>query len=149
MKNMNRYLALVALIISLISCQSEMTTQNRYELIPYPNDMEQMSGYFSFDDDTQIFISPECGDEVNEILARFAEQFGKTAGKDLKIAEKEGKNMMVVKIDTTMSQEAYRLNISKKKIEITAATPNGVRYALQTVKTTPSGSYLWRNPLRR
>lgn len=33
-----------------------------------------------------------------------------------------------------MSQEAYRLNISKKKIEITAATPNGVRYALQTVK---------------
>ena len=55
-------------------------------------------------------------------------------GKDLKIAEKEGKNMMIVKIDTTMSQEAYRLNISKKKIEITAATPNGVRYALQTVK---------------
>ena len=42
--------------------------------------------------------------------------------------------MMIVKIDTTMSQEAYRLNISKKKIEITAATPNGVRYALQTVK---------------
>ena len=73
-------------------------------------------------------------DEVNEILAQFAEQFGKTAGKDLKIAEKEGKNMMIVKIDTTMSQEAYRLNISKKKIEITAATPNGVRYALQTVK---------------
>ena len=96
--------------------------------------MEQMSGRFSFDDDTQIFISPECGDEVNEILAQFAEQFGKTAGKDLKIAEKEGKNMMVVKIDTTMSQEAYRLNISKKKIEITAATPNGVRYALQTIK---------------
>ena len=133
MKNMNRYLALVALIISLISCQSE-DNPNRYELIPYPNDMEQMSGRFSFDDDTQIFISPECGDEVNEILAQFAEQFGKTAGKDLKIAEKEGKNMMIVKIDTTMSQEAYRLNISKKKIEITAATPNGVRYALQTVK---------------
>ena len=87
MKNMNRYLALVALIISLISCQSE-DNPNRYELIPYPNDMEQMSGRFSFDDDTQIFISPECGDEVNEILARFAEQFGKTAGKDLKIAEK-------------------------------------------------------------
>ena len=133
MKNMNRYLALVALIISLISCQSE-DNPNRYELIPYPNDMEQMSGRFSFDDDTQILISPECGDEVNEILAQFAEQFGKTAGKDLKIAEKEGKNMMIVKIDTTMSQEAYRLNISKKKIEITAATPNGVRYALQTVK---------------
>ena len=133
MKNMNRYLSLVALIISLISCQSE-DNPNRYELIPYPNDMEQMSGRFSFDDDTQIFISPECGDEVNEILAQFAEQFGKTAGKDLKIAEKEGKNMMVVKIDTTMSQEAYRLNISKKKIEITAATPNGVRYALQTIK---------------
>ena len=96
MKNMNRYLALVALIISLISCQSE-DNPNRYELIPYPNDMEQMSGRFSFDDDTQIFISPECGDEVNEILAQFAEQFGKTAGKDLKIAEKEGKNMMIVR----------------------------------------------------
>ena len=91
MKNMNRYLSLVALIISLISCQSE-DNPNRYELIPYPNDMEQMSGRFSFDDDTQIFISPECGDEVNEILAQFAEQFGKTAGKDLKIAEKEGKS---------------------------------------------------------
>ena len=141
MKNMNRYLSLVALIISLISCQSE-DNPNRYELIPYPNDMEQMSGRFSFDDDTQIFISPECGDEVNEILAQFAEQFGKTAGKDLKIAEKEGKNMMVVKIDTTMSQEAYRLNISKKKIEITAATPNGVRYALQTIKQLlPEANY--------
>ena len=45
MKNMNRYLALVALIISLISCQSE-DNPNRYELIPYPNDMEQMSGRF-------------------------------------------------------------------------------------------------------
>ena len=55
MKNMNRYLSLVALIISLISCQSE-DNPNRYELIPYPNDMEQMSGRFSFDDDTQIFI---------------------------------------------------------------------------------------------
>ena len=43
MKNMNRYLSLVALIISLISCQSE-DNPNRYELIPYPNDMEQMSG---------------------------------------------------------------------------------------------------------
>ena len=109
MKNMNRYLALVALIISLISCQSE-DNPNRYELIPYPNDMEQMSGRFSFDDDTQIFISPECGDEVNEILARFAEQFGKTAGKDLKIAEKGGKNMMIVKIDTTKHQQKENRN---------------------------------------
>ena len=31
MKNMNRYLSLVALIISLISCQSE-DNPNRYEL---------------------------------------------------------------------------------------------------------------------
>lgn len=57
----------------------------------------------------------ECGDEVNEILAQFAEQFGKTAGKDLKIAEKKGKNMMVVKIDTTMSQEAYSAKHKQKE----------------------------------
>ena len=61
MKRFNRYLALVAAVLALISCQSE---KNSYDLIPYPNHIEQIPGRFSFDKGTQIYVSPECGDGV-------------------------------------------------------------------------------------
>ena len=131
MKRLNRYLALVAAVLALISCQSE---KNSYDLIPYPNHIEQIPGRFSFDKGTQIFVSPECGDEVTGVLQQFADQFQKTSGMELKFADEERNNAIVVKANPDLADEAYRLNIGKSKIEIAAATPNGVRFALQTVK---------------
>ena len=131
MKRFNRYLALVAAVLALISCQSE---ENSYDLIPYPNHIEQIPGRFSFDKGTQIFVSPECGDEVTGVLQQFADQFQKTSGMELKFADEERNNAIVVKANPDLADEAYRLNIGKSKIEIAAATPNGVRFALQTVK---------------
>ena len=131
MKRFNRYLALVASVLALISCQSE---ENSYDLIPYPNHIEQIPGRFSFDKGTQIFVSPECGDEVTGVLQQFADQFQKTSGMELKFADEERNNAIVVKANPDLADEAYRLNIGKSKIEIAAATPNGVRFALQTVK---------------
>lgn len=131
MKKLNRYLALLATVLALISCQSE---ENRYDLIPYPNHIEQMPGRFAFDNHTQIFVSPECGDEITGVLKQFAGQLQKTSGLELKWAEKEGKNGIVVKLNPELADEAYNLHIGKNNIEIAAATPNGVRFALQTVK---------------
>lgn len=131
MKKLNCYLFLLASVITLLSCQSE---ENRYELIPYPNHIEQMPGRFSFDNGTKIFVAPECGDETAEALRLFAEQFQKTSGLELAFTEKENSGDIVVKLDPEMADEAYKLHINKNKIEITAATPNGTRFALQTVK---------------
>lgn len=131
MKRFNRYLALVAAVLALISCQSE---KNSYDLIPYPNHIEQIPGRFSFDKGTQIFVSPECGDEVTGVLQQFADQFQKTSGMELKFANEERNNAIVVKANPDLADEAYHLHIGKSKIEIAAATPNGVRFALQTVK---------------
>ncbi len=130
MKKINYLLMLAAIITSLVSCQEK----NSYNLIPYPNSLEQKAGQFTFDSNTQIYVPAECGSEAICILAQFAEQFNQVTGIELKAVEQECNNAIVVKLDTTLAQEGYQLNISKEKIEIAASTPNGVRFALQTVK---------------
>ncbi len=131
MKKFNHLLMLVALLATLVSCQGN---KNSYNLIPFPNSLEQKSGQFTFDNNTQIYVAPECGEEVAGALAQFAEQFNRVAGIELKNTEKEVNNAIIVKLDETLPQEGYRLHIGKKRIEIAASTPNGVRFALQTVK---------------
>ncbi len=131
MKSVYRLLSVVALLAALVSCQGN---KNSYDLIPYPNSIEQKSGQFTFNNNTQIFVAPECGEEINGVLVQFAEQFNKIAGIELKAVEQECDNAIVVKLDTTLAAEAYKLNIGKEKIEIAASTPNGVRFALTTIK---------------
>ncbi len=130
MKKFNYFLTLVVLITSLVSCQEK----NSYNLIPYPNSLEQKSGQFTFDNNTQIYVPAECGLESIGVLTQFVEQFKQVSGIELKAVEQECNNAIVVKLDTTLAQEGYQLNISKEKIVIAASTPNGVRFALQTVK---------------
>ncbi len=134
MKKINRLLMFVAIIASLVSCQNKKNDMENYNLIPYPNSLEAKSGQFAFDNNTQIYVATECGEETQKVLAQFAEQFNRVSGIELKTIEQEGNNAIIVKRDTSLAQEGYRLNIEKKKIEIEASTPNGVRFALQTVK---------------
>ena len=90
MKNIKRHLAIAVLGISLLSCSVE---KNRYELIPYPNNMEQLPGRFVFDDNTNIFVAPECGNEMTDIASAFATHFNEyLENPSLSLQLKVGKN---------------------------------------------------------
>lgn len=132
MKNIKRHLAIAVLGISLLSCSVE---KNRYELIPYPNNMEQLPGRFVFDDNTNIFVAPECGNEMTDIASAFATHFNEISGKSITVTPTEsGKKSLSIKLDKSLAPEAYRLNINNDKIEIFVSAPNALRFALQTVK---------------
>ncbi|MCH5327548.1 MAG: family 20 glycosylhydrolase [Coprobacter sp.] len=132
MKNIPCFLAAVLLGLGLLSCSTE---KNKYELIPYPNRIEQLPGRFVFDNQTNVFVSPDCGDEIARIASDFVGHFNDISGKTISLSTTESaKNTLTVKRDETLGEEAYKLAIDKKKIEITVSSPNGLRLALQTVK---------------
>ena len=96
MKNIKRHLAIAVLGISLLSCSVE---KNRYELIPYPNNMEQLPGRFVFDDNTNIFVAPECGNEMTNIASAFATHFNEISGKSITVTPTEsGKKSLSIKL---------------------------------------------------
>ena len=140
---MKRILFLLLAFFAISSYAQEIS------LIPQPAEMTVNEGKFLFRGKV-VICYPQCSDKgIDKVLDNFVKEFKETTGVKLRKStaknekavignvtkySKKGDAHVVINIDETMADEEYRLAVTPKRIDITAAKPAGLFYALQTLK---------------
>ncbi|MBJ6366542.1 beta-N-acetylhexosaminidase [Snuella sedimenti] len=123
---MNRLIFFFILAITLNSCKPEV--QPTWALVPYPNAIEATDGVFSFEKGIAITFSDPSLQGLSEFYAkRFSE-----LGIGVEAKARQTIDLQLTKGDT-LKPQAYRLEIGKKKISVTASHPQGLFYGLMTL----------------
>ena len=118
-------------------------------IIPKPAEMQVQEGEFLFNGEV-VLCYPEIKDGgVDAVVDNFVEGMNNATGVklvkdrlkdglflgwDVQEVAKKGDAHIVLYVDEYMGEEAYRLSVTPKRINIAAATPAGFFYALQTLK---------------
>ena len=140
---MKRILFLLLAFFAISSYAQEIS------LIPQPAEMTVNEGKFLFRGKV-VICYPQCSDKgIDKVLDNFVKEFKETTGVKLRKStakkekavignvtkySKKGDAHVVINIDETMADEEYRLAVTPKRIDITAAKPAGLFYAFQTLK---------------
>ena len=122
---------LVAVVSAMVFICCTETRTERVAVIPQPLKVEARGeARFVIDADTRaVVLNAEAADR-ERMEAFMANTLNIPAATDGSV----GKNVVILCIeDTDSDSEAYKLNISREKIEITAPSAAGVFYGLQTL----------------
>ncbi|MDR0714191.1 MAG: beta-N-acetylhexosaminidase [Bacteroidales bacterium] len=128
------------LIISVLFCTFAYTVcaQNIYNIVPNPVELKIRQGKFVFSKDTRILLPNDDPDLLHAAYA-LQERFLLTKAWYLKAekpdADVKPGNDVVFKLNPEIkNREAYRLHISKNRIEVEAGAAAGFFYAMQTIR---------------
>ena len=141
--------AIVILFLSIIvnSCQIEQSKS--WTLIPYPDSISILPGTFTFEHGIAISSSDE---NLNQTISLFKNELN-NLGID---TNKNSDKILILKLKSSSDKgsEAYKLEVNKNRIELTASDPKGIFYGLMTIwqelkfsksKTIPCG-YIMDEP---
>lgn len=103
-------------------------------LIPYPQAVERLSGFFIWNRSLKIFPG-EFGNEVALFLAGLPEEIRAS------LVDSEALTQIKINNDRELEQESYQLRILSEEIIITAHNEMGVFYALQTLRQLIMSEY--------
>ena len=121
-------LLLISMSFSLFS-----TNNPRYGIIPKPLMLKETFGEFKLSNHTKV-IYPENNERVTEIAVDFAAQLLKTSGLSVKaIRQQQVSDQIVLRIAEGFAEEEYTLSITPQQIVVTASTPNGIFYGVQSI----------------
>ena len=125
----------MALAMGLItSCSTQSVSDKAYNqginLIPTPVSLQQQDGKFSLTSGTTFQVTSEEGKAVATF---FANKLKSSTGFDLAVSETEGDIKLVIDPALDMNVEGYKLEVTPQVINVTAKTPAGLFYGMQTV----------------
>nr|WP_302830500.1 glycoside hydrolase family 20 protein [uncultured Bacteroides sp.] len=126
-----KYLLLIILcwLLPLLGCQADNLTQPS-SLVPCPASIVSGKGNFHFTAKTVFAV--ENGEQA-ELVRQFTTLFTNAAGFTPHIREGK-KGDVCLFTDNSLTFEAYRLEITSKKISIYASGAQGFFYALQSIR---------------
>lgn len=110
-----------------------LQAQEAYHLVPKPAKLIPVPGKFVFQKSTAITLSTQ-DESFNAVATMLKDQISVSSGLNLPIKSGSSSSKGIVFVqNSSLGDEAYRLNISTKKIEIQAKSGKGAFYALQTL----------------
>jgi hexosaminidase len=117
------------LSLYLFSCNFQEQPYVSNHVIPNPNLQQLNEGYFELSSNTQIIA-----DEVFDFSVVFLKQFIKN-GSAIGLRESNSNSKIIFQYDESLtSNEAYKMEISEKKITISAKSDTGAFYAVQSLR---------------
>ncbi|RRB02208.1 beta-N-acetylhexosaminidase [Larkinella rosea] len=128
MKNLVLCIALLCLTIQFSEAQP-----SRYALVPQPVRLDEQKGDFKVPANLVISVESNNAD-VRRVAEMLAAQLGKATGRKAQI--KTGKSGSIVFASAQspkLGQEGYLLNVTPRRITLTAQQPNGFFYAVQSL----------------
>lgn len=114
-----------------LSLKAQQPSAYTLPLIPYPQKVEVGNGRFELSSSTQLILEDKglFWNEVAYLQALLAPALGKG------LSMENGKNSLVLAYaDEIAGEEAYELNITPSQVKITARTPQGMFYGIQTIR---------------
>ncbi|HVW61299.1 MAG TPA: glycoside hydrolase family 20 zincin-like fold domain-containing protein, partial [Puia sp.] len=126
------------LAISIICTQYALAL----DIIPYPLQVETKSGTFAITSSTKVLYAANCRQEADFFIeALNKEHHLQVAARPYK--PQQTKNAIILTVDATLTarqgKEGYDLTVDGDKIQVRAATPAGVFYAIQTLRQLITG----------
>lgn len=134
MKNTLLTWTLAGVCLCTAACSEKNTgrmDENPVALIPVPQEMTVGNTYFQLTRHTALAVDPS-NEALMNIARYFNEKISPAAGFELPV-EKEGKIRLELAADSTLGKEGYRLQVQPSGIRITAFTPAGVFYGVQSL----------------
>jgi hexosaminidase len=109
-------------------------SENKYNIIPYPQQLIPQSGSFVFNTNTRIICDVKQTD-ILKLATQFLEHFQIVSALKLNISpfQADTANAVIFEKTKIENPEGYQLTISDKTIRIKADSPIGFFYALQTM----------------
>lgn len=132
MNILKKSLLLLSLCLTSMAHAQQGASKPAISLIPLPAHVVQNEGTFTFKRTTSAWVDAYPGDSIQMVLDQFSEKLSTVTG--LKVRKGRKNADIQLHINRQLSSEAYRLNVSPKRIVIEAARPAGFFYALQTLQ---------------
>ncbi len=126
---------IICALAVLLSCYVFATGNMKYGIIPTPKSLKEMPGEFRINHQT-IIEYPANDARAGEIANDFRTQLGKCSGMNISAATSSsaaGTNRIILKKETGMGEEEYKVNVTPQNIIISATTPTGLYYGIQTI----------------
>lgn len=121
-------------LLCLICISVSSFSQNTYNIVPVPEKLVPQTGAFKLTKDTKVVFKADDS-ETQRIARLFVDQINTASG--LKVLVKPGStgssNVIELKSDAALTEEAYKLDVTPKKITITAKGNKGYFYAFQSL----------------
>ena len=128
---MKKILILAAVAATLLSCTP--ANDNTIAVVPYPNQVEIKGGTFNAAG-AQFHYPQDAEESIKNLIEKFAAQLSLASGQASETDNNVSPDGFVFVTNQQMEEEAYRLEIGKECVKITASTLRGFNYAIQTIK---------------
>ncbi|MEZ4776093.1 MAG: family 20 glycosylhydrolase [Bacteroidia bacterium] len=140
MRHLN-LLLILAFAFTIFACNpsgNEQSAPATFSLIPRPASFTPGNGYFTIAKNTRIVL-PANAPEINAMGDLLANQINQATGfapeVEMTDSPSPTKNAIVISLDPAINHaEGYTLKATKENIAIQAQTPQGVFYALETLR---------------
>ncbi|WPU91037.1 family 20 glycosylhydrolase [Mucilaginibacter sabulilitoris] len=127
----NTAFKLVFLSVFTLALSARAQDAAKFPLIPYPSQLTAGEGSFVITGKTNIITAKEFTNEAGELNTLML----KALGKRLLIVKGNKPRAIKLVYDAALTApEAYKLNISKSQVIITAKDPAGVFHAVETIR---------------
>ncbi len=139
------YLLFLAALLAIPNASAQDRTADeaaRYPLIPWPQHLEARAGQFTLNDSTRIAVSNFENEEARQVARAFAVLIRDAAALPVRMSAEPATGAVENAIAFVLSGEvadstgegAYRLDVAPQSVVVTAATPRGLFYGMQTLR---------------
>lgn len=125
------YLFIGWLLCSIVTVHADNNLIQPISIVPCPANVVPGNGNFQFSSKTTFGVENE---EQAEVVRLFNELFTRSAGFTPKLKVGSPKEDICLQTDQHLKSEAYRLEITPKRITIKASDAKGFFYALQSIR---------------
>ncbi|WP_373524407.1 beta-N-acetylhexosaminidase [Aquiflexum sp.] len=125
---------LVLIAVCFSSCSEEKVAPlSTHSIIPLPTSVVESEGIFSINSNTKIVTIGERS-QIVLITENFKSSVFHLTGLNLGSADQEQEDAIIFELNSSsgLEDEAYKIDINKNQIRITASKPAGLFYAAQT-----------------
>lgn len=125
----------VAVCLFCTLCASPaIQAEDELALIPMPAKVTTNHGTFLFPEKLRAYVDDYRGDSIELVFNQFRKDLKESTGIKTASVRSAKKADIILELNQTLAEEAYKLTVDQNLIRIEAARPAGFFYALQTLK---------------
>ena len=134
MKKTSISIAIITLItVSCCRVTEEKPYNQGINITPTPVELTVGEGFFELNNQV-VFVSPD--ENTDKVASYFAKKIKNSTNYQLKITQDNAANNAIrlnISADIDVNDEGYLLSVTSQEVNITAKTPQGLFYGMQTV----------------
>lgn len=127
---MRKLVIICILALAAAPCFAEVA--EKLTIVPYPENVTIEDGRFNVAGSC-IRYEGNVDDDTKALAERFAAQLSLTTSKKSVVKKGKGKGINLI-LDPSLAEEAYKMNVGKKSVEIYASSLRGFNWGVQSLK---------------